>query len=90
MPGENPKEKRDYAREYANFKKDPQNMKDHSARVKARRAMVREYGKDRLAGKDIDHIEPLRDAGTNNAPSNWRVSSVRANRNWRKGKKGYD
>ena len=88
--GDNPPEKRDYAHEYANWKKDPQNMKDHSARVKARRAMVREYGKEKLAGKDIDHIEPLRDPGTNNARSNWRVSSERANRNWRKGKKGYD
>ena len=88
--GENPASKRNYKREYANFKKDPQNMKDHTARVQARREMVREYGKDRLAGKDIDHVEPLRDPGTNNARSNWRVSTVRANRNWRKGKKGYD
>lgn len=88
--GENPSWKRNYKREYANSLKNPQNMKDHTARVQARREMVREYGKDRLAGKDIDHIEPLREPGTNNARSNWRVSSVKANRNWRKGKKGYD
>lgn len=88
--GDNPASGRNYKREYANFKKNPQNMKDHTARVTARRAMVREYGKDQLAGKDIDHVEPLRDPGTNNKRSNWRVSTVKANRNWRKGQKGYD
>jgi len=34
--GDNPASQRDYKKEYANFLKDPQNMKDHSARVKAR------------------------------------------------------
>jgi hypothetical protein len=87
--GDNPASERNYKREYANFKKDPQNMKEHSARVKARREMVKEYGKDRLKGKDIDHVEPLRNKGSN-VRDNWRVSSVTANRNWRKGKRGYD
>jgi hypothetical protein len=90
MGGPNRPEDRDYAKEYANFKKNPQNMKDHSARVKARREMVKRYGKEALEGKDIDHAEPLRRPGTNNAPSNWRIQSVGANRDWRKGKKGYD
>jgi hypothetical protein len=89
MPGKNPPEKRDYAREYKNFLKNPKNMKKTAARVQARRVMVREYGKEFLAGKDIDHVTPLRDGGKN-VRSNWRVSSERANRNWRKGKKGYD
>ena len=87
---ENPASKRDYKREYALWLKRPNSMKDHSARVKARREAVKEYGKHALAGKDIDHIEPLRDPGTNNSPSNWRVVSSRENRSWRKGKKGYD
>ena len=65
-------------------------MKDHSARVKARREMVKEYGKDALVGKDIDHRHPLRDPGTDNRPSNWRIESAHLNRSWRKGKKGYD
>jgi len=90
MVSKNPPEKRNYAREYENWKKRPNAMDDQYARVKARRGMVKEYGKAHLAGKDIDHIEPLRDPGTNNARSNWRISSPRANRNWRKGKKGYD
>ena len=87
---ENPKEKRNYDREYANWKKRPNAMDDQYARVKARRKMVREYGKAALAGKDIDHIEPLRDPGTNNARSNWRILDASKNRSWRKGKKGYD
>lgn len=88
--GDNPASERDYKREYRNWKKRPNAMADQYARVKARRKMVAEYGKEALAGKDIDHIEPLRDPGTNNQRSNWRISSPRANRNWRKGKKGYD
>jgi hypothetical protein len=87
--GDNPASERNYKREYANFKKDPHNMKEHSARVKARREMVKLYGKDALEGKDIDHVEPLRNKGSN-VRTNWRVSTVRANRNWRKGKQGYD
>jgi len=86
----NPKEKRDYDKEYADWLKRPNAMDDQYARVKARRAMVKEYGKKALAGKDVDHIEPLRDPGTNNRPSNWRAISAAKNRSWRKGKKGYD
>jgi hypothetical protein len=87
--GDNPPEERNYAREYANWKKRPHAMKNQYARVKARRAMVKEYGKEFMHGKDVDHIEPIRDKGPN-VRSNWRVSTERANRNWRKGKKGYD
>lgn len=85
----NPPEGRDYDREYELWKKRPHAMDNQYARVKARRAMVREYGKAALVGKDIDHIDPIRNGGTNTR-SNWRVSSEKANRNWRKGKKGYD
>jgi hypothetical protein len=88
--GDNPASERNYKREYALWKKRPNAMKDHSARVKARREMIKEYGKEAVAGKDIDHIHPLRDPGTDNRPSNWRIESAKANRSWRKGKKGYD
>jgi len=88
--GDNPASERDYKKEYAAFKANPQNMKDHSARVKARREMVKKYGEAALRGKDIDHIRPLRGPGTPNSPGNWRISSVGDNRDWRKGKKGYD
>lgn len=88
--GDNPASKRNYAHEYALWKKRPHAMDIQYDRVKARRAMVKEYGKEFLKGKDIDHIKPLRDDYTGGSRSNWRVSSERANRNWRKGKKGYD
>lgn len=88
--GDNPASKRDYKREYALWKKRPHAMDIQYDRVKARREMVKEYGKEFLRGKDIDHITPLRDEYTGGGRSNWRVSSERANRNWRKGKKGYD
>lgn len=90
MPGENPASKRDYKREYRLWLKRPNAMKDHSARVKARREMVKRYGEAALQGKDIDHIRPLRDPGTDNRPSNWRAISARRNRAWRKGQRGYD
>jgi hypothetical protein len=88
--GENPASKRNYKREYELWKKRPNAMDIQYDRVKARRAMVKEYGKEALAGKDIDHIRPLRDDPSGGGRSNWRVSSPRANRNWRKGQKGYD
>lgn len=86
----NPPDKRNYAHEYALWKKRPHAMDIQYEHVKARRAMVKEYGKDFLAGKDIDHIVPTRDDWRGGGRSNWRVSSERANRNWRKGQKGYD
>jgi hypothetical protein len=88
--GENPANKRNYKREYELWKKRPNAMDIQYDRVKARRAMVKEYGKEFLAGKDIDHIRPLRDDPSGGGRSNWRVSSPRANRNWRKNQKGYD
>lgn len=88
--GENPASGRNYKHEYANWKRDPHHMKEHSMRVKARREMVKEYGKQAVAGKDIDHIHPLRDVRDINTRSNWRILSEHANRSWRKGKKGYD
>jgi hypothetical protein len=88
--GDNPASERNYKREYELWKKRPNAMKDQVARVTARRAMAREYGKEALVGKDVDHIEPLRDPGTNNARSNLRLVASGKNRAWRKGKKGYD
>jgi hypothetical protein len=48
--------------------------------------MKKKLGAAAIAGKDIDHIKMIDHGGTND-PSNLRVSTVRANRNWRKGKK---
>lgn len=81
---------RDYKHEYEMWKQRPHAMDEQYAHVKARRAMVKEYGKEFLKGKDIDHIVPFRDDPSGRDRANWRVSSIRANRNWRKGQKGYD
>ena len=40
-------------------------------------------------GKDVAHIKALQDGGTS-APGNLKVTSQKANRGWRAGRKGYD
>lgn len=77
-----------YTRADAEYQKRPEQMKKRVERNKARRHMIAKYGKAALEGKDIDHIKQL-DKGGSNDPSNWRVSTVRDNRDWRKGKHGY-
>ena len=79
---------RNYDKEYKNYQGTPEQIHNRALRNKARRAMVKKYGAAALEGKDIDHRQML-DHGGSNDPSNWRVSTVKANRNWRKGKKGY-
>jgi hypothetical protein len=61
------------------YKKNPQYMADQRARMKARYWAVKRLGEKALEGKDLDHIKPLA-AGGGNAPSNWRIRSVAANR----------
>ncbi|WP_374309868.1 hypothetical protein [Methylocella sp.] len=51
--------------------------------------MKKKLGAAAIAGKDIDHKHPIRNGGGNSA-GNLRVRSEKANRSWRKGKKGYD
>lgn len=63
-----------YDREYAKH----DNAKQR-ARMKARYAMIKKYGKAALAGKDIDHKKPLQ-AGGSNDPSNWQAISAHDNR----------
>lgn len=45
--------------------------------------MVREYGKKRLEGRDVDHKKMLKDGGTN-ARGNLRILSEYENRGWRR------
>jgi hypothetical protein len=66
----------DYDRAY---EKRPDIMRKHAERLKARRHMVARYGKEALRGKDVDHIVALEGGGTN-APSNWRLRPISANR----------
>lgn len=79
---------RDYKHEYATYQGKPEQIKKRAERVMARREEIKHYGKAALAGKDVDHIDPLRNGGSN-APSNLRIASVKKNRGWRRGKHGY-
>jgi hypothetical protein len=72
---------RDYAAEYKRFHSKPEEIAKRAKRNAARADMVRDYGKAALAGKDIDHKQPLRNGG-GNGRSNLRVSSVHRNRGW--------
>ena len=80
--------RRDYKHEYETYQGSPDQIHKRSLRNQARRLMEKKYGKAALAGKDVDHIRMLDHHGTND-PANLRLSTVRDNRDWRKGKKGY-
>jgi hypothetical protein len=54
-------------------------------RDQARALMTKKLGKAAVAGKDIDHIKPVRSGGTN-APGNLRVRDRHSNRGWEKGR----
>ena len=68
---------RNYRKEYDNYQGTPEQRKRNDARKKARRKMVKKYGKAQLAGRDIDHADRN---PHNNSSSNLRISSVRSNR----------
>jgi hypothetical protein len=59
----------------------PTNIKKRSARNQARDIMKKEVGAAALAGKDVDHIRPVRSGG-GNSRSNLRIRSEKANRGW--------
>jgi 5-methylcytosine-specific restriction endonuclease McrA len=80
---------RNYEKEYKTYQGTPEQIKKRAERNKARREMEKKVGAAAIKGKDIDHKKPL-DRGGSNAMSNLRISSVKANRNWRKGKSGYN
>lgn len=70
-------EKRDYAKEYREYQGTPEQLKNQSMRHKARRLMIKKYGKKAVAGKDIDHKDGN---PRNNSVKNLRIMSKSANR----------
>jgi hypothetical protein len=68
---------RNYRKEYDNYQGRPLQIKRRSSRNKARRKMVKQVGKNRLNGKDIDHKDrnPM-----NNSRKNLRITSKKRNR----------
>ncbi len=80
---------RDYKREYREYQGKPEQIKQRAQRNAARAEVVKKKGAAAVAGKDVDHKNPIRKGGSNTA-GNLRVKSESENRSWRKGKKGYD
>lgn len=81
---------RDYKREWQlrkEYDSTPRKKAQRAAAGRARYKMEKKHGKTALTGKDVDHksMNPH-----DNSDSNLRIRSVKANRGWRKGKKGYN
>lgn len=68
---------RDYRKEYDNYHGKPEQRANRSSRNKARRKVAASRGKAAVAGKDVDHVDGN---PRNNAASNLRVTSKKANR----------
>lgn len=67
----------------------PENVNRREENNRARAAMIK-AGKAKVGdGKDVAHIVPL-DKGGSTTPGNIKMESRKANRDWRKGRKGYD
>ena len=77
---------RDYKTEYNKYHARPDQKKHRAERNKAHRDMERRVGHN-IKG-DVDHIKPLAKGGSNR-PSNWRVTSVHANRSYPRTKGGH-
>lgn len=67
----------------------PENIQKRVANNAARRAAMKAGTVHKGDGKDVDHIRPLEDGGSN-SPNNLRVVSETTNRGWRKGSGSYD
>ena len=70
---------RDYKKEYQNYQGKPQQIKNRSARNKARRQMEKKGLVSKGDGKEVDHKKPLIKGGSNNF-RNLQVISRLANR----------
>lgn len=77
--------KRDYQKEYDNYQGTEEQKKRRAQRNKDRREAVRKYGKDKLKGKDIDHLDYN---VSNHSGSNKRIVDKSKNRSKNKHHKG--
>lgn len=75
---------RDYRAEYDNYHGKPEQIKNRSKRVMARREMEDSHGAAALAGKDVHHKKPLRSGG-GNGKSNLAITG-KGHRAWNRGK----
>ena len=68
---------RDYAKEYRDYQGTPEQLHNQSMRHKARRLMIKKYGKAAVKGKDIDHRNGN---PRDNRPGNLTIMSKSKNR----------
>ncbi len=80
---------RDYKHEYQSYHASEEQKKNRALRNSARREMEKKGAVKKGDGKDVDHKTPIKRGG-GNGNGNLRVSSQTSNRNWRKGKSGYN
>ena len=82
----NPKEKRDYKKEYERDQK--KRIAYRTELNKKNREMQKEGTATKGDGKDVSHSEDVRKGGK--ASGKTKLEDAKTNRDWRKGKKGYD
>lgn len=68
---------RDYKKEYREYHGKPEQRKNRSSRVLARRLVEKRFGKNRIKGKDVDHKDGN---PRNNSLSNLRLEHPSKNR----------
>jgi hypothetical protein len=76
---------RDYKREYANYQGKPEQLKNRAKRNAARAKMMKAGRVQKGDGKDVDHKQPLSKGGSTST-SNLKVTSVHANRSYKRQK----
>lgn len=78
---------RDYKNEYETFHGKPEQIKNRVKRVRARRKLEKEGVVRKGDGKDIDHVHPLSQGGSEDR-SNLRVTTPAKNRGFARTSKG--
>jgi hypothetical protein len=82
----NPPEKRDYKKEYARDQK--KRIKYRTELNKVNRQLQKEGKATKGDGKDVSHVSDVRKGAS--PASKTKLEDAKTNRDWRKGKKGYD
>jgi hypothetical protein len=84
-PSSNPAGKRNYKKEDL-YENTPEQVKHREERNKLRAQTAKKLGHAPVS--DVAHINPL-DRGGSNSLTNSRIESIKKNRSWRKGQRGY-
>ena len=80
---------REKAREYQRkYNARPGESEKRTERDRARTALIREYGKEKVQGMEVDHIVPLDKGGSGTARSNLRLLTPHKNRGFKRDRYG--